>query len=112
MIPLRLGNKPHKYRAKPMVFDGHRFDSTAEAKYYAELKLRERAGELSEIEVHPEFSVNINGIHVCMVVIDFAYLDCHRRKHFIDVKGIDTPLSKLKRKLIFAVHDINVEIVR
>jgi hypothetical protein len=112
LIPLRLGKKPHKYKAKPLTVDGIRFDSTAEAKHYAELKILERAGEITELTVHPRYPIIINKRQVCIVELDFSYRDKEGHTHFIDCKGMDTAISKLKRKLVFAVHAITVEIVR
>jgi len=36
----------HKFGAKPTVSDGIRFDSKLEARYYEQIKLRKRAGEV------------------------------------------------------------------
>ena len=41
------GQKRHKYNARPTVVDGVRYQSTAEARRYGELKLLERAGKIS-----------------------------------------------------------------
>jgi len=105
-------SKPHKYRAKPCVIDGTHFPSQAEGRRYQELRLMEKAGEISELEVHPRYPITINNQKVCIVELDFAYLDQAAQRHYVDCKGMDTALSKLKRKLIFAVHAITVEIVR
>ena len=112
MIPLRLGKKPHKYKAKPVKMDGHFFDSLAEAKHYSELRLLERAGEISELTVHPRYPITINHQLVCIVELDFSYRDKQGLPHTDDVKGFDTALSKLKRKMVCAAHGIEVNIVK
>jgi hypothetical protein len=113
MIPLRLGKKPHKYKAKPMKLDGVRFASTAEAKYYAELLIRERAGEIDSITIQPKFDIDILGTHVCSVLADFMFFDkTEERMHHVDVKGMDTALSRLKRKLVLACHGIGIEVIK
>lgn len=39
--------KRHKYSAKAVVADGIRFSSKKEARYYSDLKLAQKSGELS-----------------------------------------------------------------
>ena len=43
-----------KYRNKKTELDGIAFDSKREAERYAELKLLERAGEISYLQLQPE----------------------------------------------------------
>ena len=45
----------NKYRNKKVQVDMYVFDSIAESKRYKELKLLERAGEISELELQPKF---------------------------------------------------------
>lgn len=45
----------NKYRNKKIQVDMYVFDSIAESKRYRELKLLERAGEISELELQPKF---------------------------------------------------------
>ncbi len=40
-------SKYNKYHAQKVEFDGKRFDSRREARRYAELRLLERAGEIT-----------------------------------------------------------------
>lgn len=113
MTPIRLNAKRgNKFGAKKVRIDGHLFDSKAEAKHYGELKILEMAGEISEIRVHPVFKIEINGIAVCKVILDFSYLDVNGRDVHVDVKGNDTALSRLKRRMVEAAYSINVVLVR
>lgn len=102
----------NKFKAIRTTIDGITFASKKEANYYWQLKLRERTGEVSHIELQPTYAITINGQHICKVKLDFRYYD-NRDKfyHIVDVKGLDTPVSKLKRKLVNAQHNIWVEIV-
>lgn len=97
----------HKYRAKPVVIDGIRFASTKEGKRYAELKLLAKAGEIKSLEVQPSFDFSIDGKHIFTYVADFSYSKGGR---FIveDVKGIRTPVYKLKKKIIEIHHDVEI----
>ena len=58
-----IAGKPrrNKFGARKTVVGGITFDSKREAEYYAELKLREKAGEVHEIELQPEFRLIVNG---------------------------------------------------
>ena len=92
-----------KYKAKPITIDGIRFASTKEGKRYTELKLLERAGEISRLELQPRYDITINGVKVCTYVADFSYFDKSSRV-VEDVKGMKTPVYRLKRKLVEALY--------
>lgn len=106
--------KRSKYGNKPVVVDGIRFDSTREAAYYGELKLREKAGEVGGVELQRPFPLLApNGELVAVYKSDFAFFDfAADRFRVIDVKGFDTPLSKHKRRHVRAQYGFEVEIVR
>lgn len=44
-----------KYGAKKVELDGYTFDSKAEARRYQDLRLMERNGDISGLDVHPKF---------------------------------------------------------
>ncbi len=97
-----------KYRAVKTEVDGILFDSKREAKRYSELKLLERAGEISGLQLQPEFPVTMNGKDICRYRGDFAYFT-KKGRVIEDAKGFRTPIYKLKKKLVEA--QFNVEIV-
>lgn len=100
-----------KYRNRPTRFDGIDFHSELEARCYLELKKRELAGEVDRLILQPEFPIVINSRQVCKVVLDFVYRDKASGKvHHIDAKGMDTQLSRLKRRLVEAQYGIKVEL--
>lgn len=45
----------NKYRNKKVIVDGEEFDSKKEGNRYKELRLLERAGEISNLELQPRF---------------------------------------------------------
>lgn len=102
----------NKYHAKKSRIDGYSFDSQAEARRYGELRLMEKAGEISGLEVHPVYPIEIQGRPVCKVILDFSYKTKDGDDVHEDVKGVDTALSRLKRKMVEAQYSINVEVVR
>jgi len=107
MIPLRK----NKYGARKTVVDGIEFASKKEANYYATLKLRERAGEVHDVQLQPLFPITIRGILITVPRMDFSFWDdVEKRERVIDVKGKDNSESKLKRKLVEAAYNIKVEL--
>lgn len=102
-----------KYRNRKTVVDGITFDSKREAAYYSELKLREKAGEVYEVELQRPFALTVNGKLICTYRSDFHFFDAiANRRRVVDTKGFVTPEFKLKAKLMQAVHGIEVEIVK
>lgn len=109
-----------KYRAQPTEVDGIRFHSKAEARRYLELKLLKQAGEIvSEIECQPPFPLYLEDcyhpdrqVYVCTYLADFHYTRHDGEMVWEDVKGFDTPMSRLKRKMVAASFGIDVRIVR
>ena len=92
-----------KYRAIPVEIDGIRFASKAERNRYLELKLLEHAGEISRLELQPSFKCVIDNKLVCTYRADFSYFDKSSRV-VEDVKGMKTPVYRLKKKLVEALY--------
>lgn len=95
--------KPNKYRAKRAFVDGIGFASKLEAKRYGELKLLERAGEITQLQLQPRFPIEINGKLICTYVGDFLYRTT-QGSVLEDTKGHKTPEYKLKKKLVEAIY--------
>ena len=101
----------NKYHARRESIDGYLFDSQAEAARYRELKLLERAGQISMLRVHPRYEIIINEQKICIVEADFEFYDEQQeRTRYIDVKGMDLALSRLKRKLVKALYAMEIEV--
>lgn len=95
----------NKYHARKTVVDGITFDSRAEATRYTELKLLERAGEITSLVLQPEFELipgyTKNGKKVRSVKYraDFMYKDRNGQIVIEDVKGVRTKEFALKKKI-------------
>lgn len=93
-----------KYKSVKTVVDGITFDSKREAARYQELKLLERGGLISKLELQPKFPLIVGGKKVCTYIGDFRYLE---NGHDVveDVKSEPTKTSvyRLKRKLLMAL---------
>ena len=104
----------NKYKAKSSYEDGYRFLSQLELGRYRQLKLLTKAkgqDQIYDLAVHPKYPIFINQAFICMVELDFQYRDSRETLRVEDTKGVDTALSKLKRKLVEAVHNVKVELV-
>ncbi len=106
--------KPSKYRNKRVTVDGIKFASKAEAKYYGDLKQRERAGEVHGVEMQRRFALlGADGTLMATYVADFCFWDSiEDRFRCIDVKGFETKEFKIKRKMMKGLLGINVEVVK
>lgn len=99
----RFTRRFSKYRAVPTVIDGIRFASKKEAARYQELRLAQHAGDISELELQPNFPLWVEGVLICTYRADFKY----REGSLVvieDVKGFRTPEYKIKAKLFKALY--------
>ncbi len=105
-----------KYRNVKTVVDGIRFDSKKEARRYQELKLLEKAGEISHLELQPIVHVVIGGVKLVFdsgrrvtYKCDFRYFDERCKRYILeDTKGFRTHTYKLKKAMVRAM---GIEIV-
>ena len=94
----------NKYHNKKTQVDMYVFDSIAESKRYKELKLLEKAGIIKELELQPHFLLqeafrkNGKAYRKIEYIADFQYIE-NGKIVIEDVKGKETEVFKLKRKL-------------
>lgn len=99
-------HKKHKFNAKKTVFNGIKFDSKKEANYYAELLLRQKAGEIASIDRQPQFVLvppyehNGQKVRALKYIADFKVTYPDGTVEIIDVKGYKTKEYKLKKKML------------
>lgn len=109
----RQANKRNKYGAKKTTLDGITFDSKAEARYYAQLKQREKAGEVHSVELQRPYVLAVDGFLIATYKPDFSFWDqVEERQRVIDVKGVVTPVFRLKQKMMKAIYGIDIEVVK
>jgi len=96
------------------TIDGKTFDSMAEMKRYAELRMLERAGLIEDLELQPEYILLAPYIHKGKKVraityrADFRYLETRTNCRIVeDCKGMRTEVYKLKKKMLLAKYDID-----
>lgn len=103
-----------KYGNRKVSRDGIEFDSVKECQRYCELKLMQRAGLISDLQMQVSFelipSQRIAGKVVeraCSYVADFVYQQ-DGQTVVEDTKGFKTPEYIIKRKLMLWVHGIRI----
>ena len=99
--------KKSKYRNQRTMVDGIKFDSKKEAEYYGKLKIREKAGLISDLKLQVKFK-----LLSFSYVADFVYFDNETMKlEVIDVKSNITrrlPVYRMKKKAM--KNELNIDI--
>lgn len=101
-----------KYHNIKTVVNGITFDSKREAFYYNLYKKQEKAKEIFNLQRQIPYVFKLDGKKIFTYKADFQYEDTDGKTHVIDVKGVLTPVFRLKKKLIEAQHNIEIEIVK
>jgi hypothetical protein len=119
----RWSRRRPKFNAASTVVDGIRFDSRREAMRWLDLKLLERANQLQGLTRQVRLPIEIGGQPVrirsagypngrrVVYVADFQYFVGAERV-IEDVKGMDTPVSRLKRALVEAIYNVTIRVVK
>lgn len=110
-----MARKPNKYYNKKTVVEGHEgivFDSRKEARHFLRLTVRQDKGEILNLKLQPKFELTVNDCKICNYIADFSYeLPDSHTLVVEDVKSSQTsknPVFKLKKKLMLAIHKIEV----
>lgn len=98
----------HKYGAIRTEHAGRTYASRAEANYAKGLAARKAAGLvlfwLEQCPIHLPGNTKY--------VVDFLEFHADGTTHFVDVKGMETPMFKLKKKQVEALYPhIEIEVV-
>ncbi len=100
--------------------DGVVFDSKSEARRWAELRLMELAGKISELERQFKIPLVIDGRPVkirsagfpagrpCVYTVDFFYRDAEGCLVFEEHKGHDDPVARLRRAVVEAIYGCEI----
>lgn len=114
---IRRSLRRQKYGNIHVKEDGHTFDSKKEYKRYCELRMLARAGKIKHLQVHPRFPIKVNEQLMCTYEADFSYYETQDGtiktpyQYVVeDVKSqaTKTPLYELKKKLMKAVHNVEI----
>lgn len=108
-----------KYHAKKTEVDGIKFDSKRESEWYKKYREMEKKGEIRDLELQPRFELQESfrkhgkAYRRIEYVADFRFTDKNGIDHIVDVKGMITPVYKLKKKLFeYKYPSLHIEEVR
>lgn len=114
----RFSSKLHNVRK---TYNGITYQSKLEAKYAMDLDLLMKSdnSDIKEWIPQVKISLDINGEHICNYYIDFVIEYNDGRKKYVEVKGLEMPLWRLKWRLFLALYkdqiesgEIEVEVVK
>ena len=109
-------SKPSKYHSSKTYVDGIKFDSKREAERYGELKLLEKSGAITDLQLQVRFELYPK--HVCTgstvpasyYKADFVYTDAQTGKRVVeDAKGFKTAEYKRKKKQMRQRYGIEIQ---
>ncbi len=99
--------KRGKYGNKKVAYRGAMFDSQRELKRYLHLQMLEDVGAIRDLKRQVVFRLKVKGCKVTKYVADFVYIQ-DGKKIVEDCKGHRTREYLLKKKLMLAVHGIEI----
>lgn len=101
-----------KYGNVRTEYNGRMYHSGKEADYarYLDAMRRAKTGKDRVARVEPQvpFKIRVGGQLICTYYLDFRVTYADGRIEHIDVKGVRTDVYKLKKKLMKAVHGIEI----
>jgi len=100
---LNKSGKKNKYNAKKQSFGGRKYDSTLEAKVAEDLDWQLKAGELIEVKEQVKIPLMVNRIVICNYICDFRVVDKYGQVKYIEAKGLELPVWRIKKKLFLAL---------
>jgi len=108
-----VGGVNNKFHAKITEADGIKFHSKKEARVFRELQARKANGEIKFFLMQVPFllpGVAENGKRT-RHYLDFMAIRSDGQIEYIEVKGRDLPMGKLKRRQTEEIYGIHIEVV-
>lgn len=99
--------RSNKHRAVITECDGIKFSSKKEARYYQELRARQHIGEVKFFLTQVPFRLPGGVKHF----LDFVEFWTDGSTRFVEVKGRDLPMGKLKRHQVEELYGIKIVVV-
>ena len=93
-----------KFGNTPKFFNGRLYHSIKEANYAATLELLKKAGEIKDYTPQYKLRLDVNGVHICNIIVDFLVIGKYGRKELHECKGFPTKDWKIKFKLLQAIY--------
>jgi Protein of unknown function (DUF1064) len=88
------------------TYGGRVYHSKAEANRAAELDILKHAGKIAAWTSQVPFPIEVNGVYICTVIADFRVCPTAAKSGswVEEIKGMETEIYKLKRKLLMACY--------
>lgn len=104
-----MGNK---FRSIKTVYKGEKYHSKKEAEYAKKLDLLKKAKKIQGWDRQLPIPIIVNGEKICKYIMDFVVTKNDGKVQYIEVKGYETQVWKLKWKLLKAqMKDSDIELV-
>ena len=106
--------KPSKYKNIKTSINGTSFDSKGEAQRYGALLLMQKDGIIKDLKRQVKHPIVINNQKICTLIVDYVYTDIKTGNVILeDFKGMkETPIFRIKAKLVKAVYGLDIKITR
>lgn len=100
-----LQKSGNKYHSKTTQVGGHTYHSKLEAAYAEELGIRLLAKDIKGWERQVKLDLRVNGTHIANYFIDFIVTHNDGRREFVEVKGFETEVWKMKWRILETTFD-------
>ena len=80
------------------------YDSQAEARYAQELDQRKRVRDIAGWWPQQPIPLSVNGVKIGKMVCDFKLLHVDETLEYVEVKGMETAVYRLKLKILRALY--------
>jgi uncharacterized Zn finger protein (UPF0148 family) len=97
-----IGKTFNKYGAKRTEFNGHRYDSKFEAQIAEDLDLRLKAKDIKKVDRQVKIALEAYGKRITNYYIDFIITHNDDHLEYLEVKGYETDVWKMKWKMLEA----------
>ncbi len=99
--------KQSKYGNVKKIYNNRSYMSKKEAAYAQELDLRIKAHDIKSWKPQVKIDLQSNGYHICNYYIDFEITHNDDLIEFVEVKGFETEVWRLKWKLLESLYGRN-----
>lgn len=96
--------KQNKYNNQSSIYNGISYHSKKEAAYAQELDLRVKAKDIKSWKRQEKIELKVNGEQIANYYIDFVITHNDKTKEYVEVKGFETGVWRLKWKLFEAIY--------
>lgn len=97
-----LVKRQNKYYAQTAEYNGISYHSKKEGAFARELDLRQKAGDIKKWDRQIKIDLKAYGEHICNYYVDFVVINRDGSKEYIEVKGFETEVWRLKWKIFEA----------